>query len=64
MAKKCITEMDHPPYSPDLAPCDFWLFPKLKSFLKGQGFADILGTQHNVTLLQGIPKSDFHDRFW
>ena len=19
----------HPPYSPDLAPCDFWLFPKL-----------------------------------
>ena len=21
----------HPqPYSPDLAPCDFWLFPKLK----------------------------------
>ena len=19
-----------PPYSPDLAPCDFWLFPKLK----------------------------------
>ena len=18
----------HPPYSPDLAPCDFWLFPK------------------------------------
>ena len=21
----------HPPYSPDLAPCDFWLFPKLSS---------------------------------
>ena len=20
----------HPPYSPDLAPCDFWLFPKLR----------------------------------
>ncbi|KAI6650817.1 Histone-lysine N-methyltransferase SETMAR-like [Oopsacas minuta] len=20
----------HPPYSPDLAPCDFWLFPRLK----------------------------------
>ena len=24
--------------SPDLAPCDFWLFPKLKSPLKGQNF--------------------------
>ena len=20
----------HPPYSPDIAPCDFWLFPKLR----------------------------------
>jgi histone-lysine N-methyltransferase SETMAR len=28
LAKKSITKMDHPPYSPDLAPCDFWLFPK------------------------------------
>jgi hypothetical protein len=25
-----------PPYSPDLAPCEFWLFPKLKSPLKGR----------------------------
>ena len=22
--------LDHPPYSPDLFPCDFWLFPRLK----------------------------------
>ena len=25
-----IKTVPHPPYSPDLAPCDFWLFPKLK----------------------------------
>ena len=25
-----ITTVTQPPYSPDLAPCDFWLFPKLK----------------------------------
>ena len=25
-----------PPYSPDLSPCDFWLFPNLKSPLKGR----------------------------
>ena len=24
-----IKTVPHPPYSPDLAPCDFWLFPKL-----------------------------------
>ena len=22
----------HRPYSPDLAPCDFWLFPKLRGY--------------------------------
>lgn len=27
--------LHHPPYSPDLAPSDFFLFPKLKSDLKG-----------------------------
>ena len=24
----CIMTILHPQYSPDLAPCDFWLFPK------------------------------------
>jgi hypothetical protein len=28
---KSITEMEHPSCSPDLAPDDFWLFPKIKS---------------------------------
>ena len=25
-----IKTVPHRPYSPDLAPCDFWLFPKLR----------------------------------
>ena len=25
-----IKTVRHPPYSPDLAACDFWLFPKLR----------------------------------
>ena len=24
-----LNVLDHPPYSPDLSPCDFWMFPKL-----------------------------------
>jgi hypothetical protein len=28
LAQKSITEMEHPPYSLDKAPNDFWLFPK------------------------------------
>ena len=31
-----FTVVPHPPYSPDLAPSDFWLFPNLKETLKGQ----------------------------
>ena len=29
----------HPPYSPDLAPCDFFLFPNLKTWLGGKKFS-------------------------
>lgn len=32
--------MEHPPYSPDLAPSDFYLFPRLKEHLGGQKFDD------------------------
>jgi histone-lysine N-methyltransferase SETMAR len=31
--------LEHPPNSPDLAPCDFYLFPKLKLFFAGQHFS-------------------------
>ena len=39
--KHKITVLDHPPSSPDLAPCDFFLFPKIKSALKGTRFVSI-----------------------
>ena len=29
-----LRTLPHPPYSPDLAPSDFFLFPKLKDYLK------------------------------
>ena len=34
--------MTQPHYSPDLVPCNFWFFPKLKSPLKGKRFQTIL----------------------
>uniref|UniRef100_A0A1I8G015 DDE_3 domain-containing protein n=1 Tax=Macrostomum lignano TaxID=282301 RepID=A0A1I8G015_9PLAT len=30
--------LPHPPYSPDLSPCNFDLFPKLKNQLRGRRF--------------------------
>ena len=38
LAKNNIAVLEHPPYSPDLAPCDFFLFPKLKEVIKGTHF--------------------------
>jgi hypothetical protein len=35
LAKKSIFKLDHPLYSPDLAPCNILLFPELKTALKG-----------------------------
>jgi hypothetical protein len=32
------TPLEHPPYSPDLAPCDFWAFPTMKRELRGKKF--------------------------
>ena len=32
LAKMGISTVPKPPSSPDLAPCDFWLFPKLRGY--------------------------------
>jgi histone-lysine N-methyltransferase SETMAR len=65
LAKNSITKLAHPPYSPDLAPYNFCLFPKLKNAMKGQRFADLSDIQRNVKiLLRGMPENDFQDCFW
>jgi len=38
LANRNITALEHPPYSPDFVPCDFCLFPKIKSVLKETHF--------------------------
>ena len=47
--KHQITQVTQPPYSPDLAPCDFWLVPKVKSPLKGRRFQTVDEIQENTT---------------
>ena len=44
-----INQVTQPPYSPDLVPCDFWLFPKLKSPLKGKKIQTMNEIQKNMT---------------
>ncbi|KAL0852947.1 hypothetical protein ABMA27_012740 [Loxostege sticticalis] len=39
LSKNGFTEINHPPYSPDLAPCDYFLFKDLKKKLRGRRFS-------------------------
>jgi histone-lysine N-methyltransferase SETMAR len=41
--------MEHPVYSPDLSPSDFFLFPKIKEILKGRHFGYIHDIRSNMT---------------
>ena len=57
-----IRMLAHPPYSPDLAPCDFFLFPFLKKKLRGIRFRTIQDLQNAVIkLLRDTPKKVFQD---
>ena len=38
LKQKLIKVIEHPPYSPDLTMCDFWLFFNLKKNLLGRRF--------------------------
>jgi len=49
LVKHRITQVCQPPYSPDLAPCDFWLFLKLKLPLKGRRFQTANEIKENAT---------------
>jgi hypothetical protein len=49
LTPKNVTTIYHAPYSPDLSPPDYFLFPKLKIKLKGLHFADVAEIQEAVT---------------
>ena len=40
LAKMYWTALEHPPYSPDLSPCNYHMFGPLKEALGGQHFDD------------------------
>jgi len=64
LAKKSIPVITQPPYSPELAPSDFWLFHTLKTGIKGTRFATTEDIESNSTAeLRKIPKEAFRRCF-
>ena len=49
LVKHQITQVTQPPCSPDLVPCDFWLFPKLKSTFEREEISDHWWDSGNTT---------------
>ncbi len=59
LVRKPVTILQHPLYSPDLSPTDYFAFLKLKLDLTGRRFEDIESDQQNVTAgLKAIPHAD------
>ena len=56
-----INTVSHPPYSSDYAPCDFWLFPKLRGWI----YETIEEMKEAVTkVIDTLTQEDFHGAFW
>ena len=59
-----IAVLPHPPYSPDLAPCDFWLNPLIKEALRGRKFESRHAVGSAVfQCMKGIPKEAYRSAF-
>ena len=55
-----VKTVPRPPNSPDLAPCDFWLFPKLR----GCRYEGIEKMKEAVTkVIDTLTQEDFHGVF-
>ena len=64
LTKMDIKTVPQPPYSPDLAPCDFCLFPKHKEKLRGCLFETIEEMKEAVTkVIDTLTQENFHGAF-
>lgn len=56
--------LPHPPYSPDLAPCNFFLFPRIKKEPEGKSFNSVESLARAVqAVVDDIPKEDYEKSF-
>ena len=62
LTKMDIKTVPQPLYSPDLAPCDFWIFPKPKEKLGGCCCETIEGVKEVVMkVIDSLTRENFHE---
>ena len=65
LASMNTTVIPHHPYSQDLAPCDFFLFPKMKLKLKGRRFDSTKKIQTvSQNVMKTLTRNYFQKFFW
>ena len=63
LAFKKVKVLNHPPYLPDLCPCNFFLFPRLRKMLSGNNIRLKVLLAALFISLQQIPKEDYLSAF-
>ena len=64
LASEKVKVLNHPPYSPDLSPFDFFLFPRLKKMLSGNKYTSRTSLGSAIyQCLQQIRKEDYLSAF-
>ena len=59
-----VVQLSHSPYSPDVSPCDFFLFPLLKKTLSGRRYESRSALGNAIyQCLRGIPKKAHFSTF-
>ena len=60
LLKRKVKVLNYPPYSPDLSPFDFFLFPRLKKMVSGNKYTSRSSLGSTIyQCLQQIPKEDY-----
>jgi len=64
LTKNNMTTVSHPAYLPDLAPCDFYMFPKMKLRMKWRRFVSTEEIQaESQQVLNMLMPEDFNECF-
>ena len=63
LASEKVKVLNHPSYLPDLSPCDFFLFPRLKKMLSGNKYTPSSLGSAIYQCRQQIPKEDYLSAF-
>jgi hypothetical protein len=63
LANNNVTTLEHSPYPPNLVPANFYLFPRLKSALKGQHFCDATDIKKAMEELKRLSQNGFQECF-